>query len=157
MAKAAACSLVSATRSTWPLVVVLLLVVLLVVDAHLLEDHDDAVELFVVGDADGAHHPLELLGAVEVEVLGQVPGAAQLLDDAPEVAGQHCDLLLLDLDRRLGQALAAVEEEEAVADLADDADGAVVGCVEIDARRSRRHQLVERAGRVHAEHQGHPR
>src|SRR6185437_10710965 len=69
------------------------------------------------------------LGPVEAEVVGEVAGAAQLLDDPAQVGGQHRHLLLLDLDRRLGQALPAVEEEEPVAHLADDADGAVVGLV----------------------------
>ena len=65
MAKAAACSRLSATRSTWPLAVVLVLVLVLVVGAHLLEHDDDAVELLVVGDADGADDPLVVLGPVE--------------------------------------------------------------------------------------------
>ena len=73
-------------------------------------------------------------------------GPAQLLDDASEVAGQHGDLLLLDLDRGLGQALAAVEQEQAVAHLADDADRAVVGRVEVvlSLGPHDRHQLVQR-------------
>ena len=105
---------------------------LLVVAAPLFEDHDDAVQLLVVGDADGADDPLVFLGAVEVEVLGQVSGPTQFLDDPPQVAGEDCHLLLLDLDRRLGQALAAIEEEQTAADLADDAEGAMVWCVEVE-------------------------
>jgi hypothetical protein len=66
------------------LVVVIVLVVLLA-RTDLLEDDDDAVELLVVGDADGPDDPLVLLGAVELEVLGQVPGTPELLDDATEV------------------------------------------------------------------------
>ena len=100
MAKAAACSRVRAMRSTWPLS----LLSSSSSSWSLLEHHDDPVELLVVGDADGSHHPLGLLGAVEAQVLGQVAGASQLLDDAAQVAGQDGDLLLLDLDGGLGRA-----------------------------------------------------
>ncbi len=130
MAKAAACSRAEGDPQHVALTFVVL-VRLLVVHPDLLEHDDDAVELLVVGDADGADDPLELLGPVELEVVGQVSGAAELLDDPAEIAGQHGHLLLLDLDRRLGQALAAVEEEQAAAHLSHHPDRAVVRCVEV--------------------------
>ena len=53
----------------------------------------------------------------------------RLLDDAAQVACEHGHLLLLHLDGRLGEALSTIEEKQPVADLADHADGAVVGGV----------------------------
>ena len=80
MAKAAACSRgerdAQHVAALVELVVLVLLLVLLA-RADLLEHDDDAVELLVVGDADGPDDPLELLGAVELEVLGQVARAAR--------------------------------------------------------------------------------
>ena len=134
MAKAAACSREQGDAQHVAALVIVDVEILLVVDlpAGFFEHDDDAVDLLVVGDADGPDHPLGILASVKGQVLGKVAGPAQLLDDPSQVAGQHRHLLLLNFDRGLGDALAHVEEKEAAPHLADDADRAVVGGVVVD-------------------------
>ena len=119
---------------------------------RLLDDDHQPVGSLVVGDPDRAHDPGRLVVGVEVEVVGEVPGPAELAHDAGQVAGQDRHLLLLDLHGEVVDPCGDVEEEEPLAHRADGADGEAVRRLAGPAASVTRGPARRAAGGVDAEH-----
>ncbi len=88
------------------------------------------VALLVDRDGDVADREVGLVLGLEGEVVGEVARSAQVVEDLGDPLGQRGQLELLALHDDETSALARLEQEEAVADLAAHAHHDLVGGVE---------------------------